>query len=330
MTDPSFPDDGSLTRILAVSEPHGEPAATVKLAADLAAGFGAALSALAVDHPAIRQLAKVAGLSQDAVAAEIRRTRLDALEALAAETAAAARPDCAVRLGKPFLEIVQHVLAGRHDLVVKTAEPLNGLHRHLLASTDQHLLRKCPAPVWLRRRGTSGRPTRVLAAVDVDPFDAAEPETAAALNRRIALLAGRIATWADADLHLLNVWDAPAEWLVRSFSDDGAGTTYAAQVEDHHWHGLLTVLEELRPALARLEGDRAAAAHPHLARGSARRQIPATVQSLGADLLVLGTVARTGVPGLLIGNTAEDVLNSVGVSVVAVKPPGYATPLGPA
>jgi len=41
----------------------------------------------------------------------------------------------------------------------------------------------------------------------------------------------------------------------------------------------------------------------------------------------MGTVARTGMPGLLIGNTAEGVLNEIDYSVLAVKPPGFVTPV---
>ncbi|MDZ7712715.1 MAG: universal stress protein [Rhodovibrio sp.] len=65
----------------------------------------------------------------------------------------------------------------------------------------------------------------------------------------------------------------------------------------------------------------------HVVRGNPRSAIPRMVGELGADLLVLGTVARTGVPGLIIGNTAEDVLNSVDIGIVAVKPPGYVSPV---
>ncbi len=46
-----------------------------------------------------------------------------------------------------------------------------------------------------------------------------------------------------------------------------------------------------------------------------------------ADLLVMGTVCRTGVPGFFIGNTAEDVLQQVDCSVLAVKPKGFVTPV---
>jgi nucleotide-binding universal stress UspA family protein len=48
---------------------------------------------------------------------------------------------------------------------------------------------------------------------------------------------------------------------------------------------------------------------------------------MGVDLLVIGTLVRTGIPGLIIGNTAEDVLNAVDCSVLTVKPPGYVSPL---
>jgi universal stress protein E len=45
------------------------------------------------------------------------------------------------------------------------------------------------------------------------------------------------------------------------------------------------------------------------------------------NLLVMGTIARTGLPGVLIGNTAEKVLDSVHCSVVAIKPAGFVSPL---
>jgi nucleotide-binding universal stress UspA family protein len=38
-------------------------------------------------------------------------------------------------------------------------------------------------------------------------------------------------------------------------------------------------------------------------------------------------VARTGIPGLIIGNTAESVLSKIDCSVLAVKPPNFITPV---
>jgi nucleotide-binding universal stress UspA family protein len=41
----------------------------------------------------------------------------------------------------------------------------------------------------------------------------------------------------------------------------------------------------------------------------------------------MGTVARTGVAGLFIGNTAEAILEQIECSVLAVKPEGFETPV---
>jgi nucleotide-binding universal stress UspA family protein len=37
----------------------------------------------------------------------------------------------------------------------------------------------------------------------------------------------------------------------------------------------------------------------------------------------MGTISRTGFPGVTIGNTAETILQSVTCSVLAVKPDGF-------
>ncbi|MGI9383250.1 MAG: universal stress protein, partial [Methyloligellaceae bacterium] len=55
--------------------------------------------------------------------------------------------------------------------------------------------------------------------------------------------------------------------------------------------------------------------------------LPAVAEKLHADLVVMGTVARAGIEGFLIGNTAESVLARLDCSVLAVKPPGFATPV---
>jgi nucleotide-binding universal stress UspA family protein len=41
----------------------------------------------------------------------------------------------------------------------------------------------------------------------------------------------------------------------------------------------------------------------------------------------MGTVARTGINGLLMGNTAEMILTQIDCSVLAVKPQGFVSPV---
>lgn len=47
----------------------------------------------------------------------------------------------------------------------------------------------------------------------------------------------------------------------------------------------------------------------------------------GVELVVMGTVARTGLPGFIIGDTAEKALTTVDCSVLAVKPDSFVSPV---
>ncbi|MDZ7686912.1 MAG: universal stress protein [Gammaproteobacteria bacterium] len=57
-----------------------------------------------------------------------------------------------------------------------------------------------------------------------------------------------------------------------------------------------------------------------VARNASSRRL---VDDKGVDLLVMGTLSRSGIPGMLIGNTAERVLNDVDCSVLTLKPKGF-------
>ena len=48
--------------------------------------------------------------------------------------------------------------------------------------------------------------------------------------------------------------------------------------------------------------------------------IPFTASKLNAVLTVIGTVARTGLSGALIGNTAEVILDTLDSDVLVLKP----------
>ena len=76
-----------------------------------------------------------------------------------------------------------------------------------------------------------------------------------------------------------------------------------------------------RHAVAELGGEL------HLVEGPAGEVLPELVRRLDINLIVMGTVARTGLSGLIMGNTAETILNSVGCSVLTVKPDGFVSPV---
>ena len=65
-----------------------------------------------------------------------------------------------------------------------------------------------------------------------------------------------------------------------------------------------------------------------LRKGEAADVIAAAVDEVNPSTIVMGTLARSGIPGYFIGNTAERVLVDVNRSVLAVKPDGFTTPVG--
>jgi nucleotide-binding universal stress UspA family protein len=122
------------------------------------------------------------------------------------------------------------------------------------------------------------------------------------------------------------------EALPRGTPFPGPGSTQA----DLHASGI-GALRERRDALvapwqgrievvtARLEADALDYRKPvqHLPKGWPRDQIPALAERIGANLAVLGTVARGGIPGLLMHNTAEILRHRLSCSVLALKPAGF-------
>jgi len=235
-----------------------------------------------------------------------------------------------ILVGTPFLEIVKEVLRNERDLVIKMAEDLDWLDRWF-GSNDMHLLRKCPCPVWLIKSHGTQKYKRILAAVDVDDDHSPEVlEAEKALNRQILEMASSMALADSADLHIVHVWDAIDEDLFSAFSmehvDEDKIKGYVEANRRRHTGNLNSLIsyvvrEGMGGALKYLKPQK------HLLRGSARKEIPLLAKDINADLIVMGTVARTGISGFFIGNTAEMILNQINCSVLAIKPPGFVTPV---
>ncbi len=251
------------------------------------------------------------------VTESIREQRLDELAVLTApHTDAGTAVSTDVIIGTPFIEVIRAVDRNGYDLLVKTARPPAGLTANIFGSADTHLLRKCPCPVWIDRPG-SAHPYRTLLAA-VDPMDPRQDE----FNRLVMDLATSLAAREQAALHVVHAWRLYGEATLR----DGRGRIPRSELED-----LLAATEqdhrEALDRLARPYGLTAAGRNVHLIKGEAAAVIAKEASDKGADLIVMGTVGRTGVPGLFIGNTAEDVLKATRTAVLAVKPPGFISPV---
>jgi universal stress protein E len=235
-----------------------------------------------------------------------------------------------VLTGVPFLEIIYEVLRNECDLVIKIPEHQDWLDR-LFGSDDMHLLRKCPCPVWLIKSQAPESYKRILAAVDVDEaYPVAKAESQRELNGQIIKMASSLALAESADLHIVHVWDAIGESSLRNSAfmrrPEEEVNEYVEQTRQQHTDSLNVLLHDV----ANEQGSEVLGylkPQTHLMKGWARQVIPALAQQIEADLVVMGTVARTGIPGFIMGNTAETILNQIDCSVLAIKPPGFVTPV---
>jgi len=261
--------------------------------------------------------------------AAIANSHSQELETLVAPYRKQVQIETKLLIGIPFLEIIREVLRNGRDLLIKIPEHQAWMDR-LFGSEDLHLLRKCPCPVWLIKSQASKAYRRILAAVDVD--DAYRPQelgSRRALSRQILEMASSLALAEFADLHIVHVWDAEGESAMRSAFMRTPEEEVIAYVESERQQHAKS-LDVLLNAVANGESGNALAylkPQEHLVKGWAREEIPVLAKQIEADLVVMGTVARTGVPGFIIGNTAETILNQLDCSVLAIKPPGFVTPV---
>lgn len=315
-----------LQRILYVSEPSTAQDAAVARAVSLAQNNQAQLSVVEVvrEVPAGIGMPPGGPISADLTAARVAERR-QALDSLVAPYRELVDLDVDVLVGRRFIEVIRTVLRKFYDLVIKPAENPNWFDR-IFGADDMHLLRECPCPLWLLKPGEKPEYKCILAAVD---FDRAELESEdEMLSRQILHMASSLALSEHADLHIVHVWDAPTAEYASMWAEDPEAVKRT--IIEGEYIQQKARMDHLTFELRKRIGDEAYAylsPRVHMPRGRPEKEIPALANQLTADLVVMGTVGRTGIPGFFIGNTAEAVLYQLQSAVLAIKPQGFVSPV---
>ena len=205
------------------------------------------------------------------------------------------------------------------DLVVKLADPCGPLARNQLTGNDLALLRKCPVPVLMMasREQLPDFIGKILVAVDVgDP----DPE-AVELNCTLLLNGLYLSSQEQAQLHIVSVWGLPVEH--HALQHLGEEELYELQETTH-----LRYQKKLDEALKDAGIDKSRPdIHCHLLKGQPAQEIQRLANEVNVDVIVMGTLGHHS-HGILMGNTAENIINNVYCSILAVKPEGFISPLG--
>jgi len=217
--------------------------------------------------------------------------------------------------GSAFPAIMQHVALHRNGLLVKVTQHVNLIHQVFFGHLDRQLIRKCPCPVWVENPAVWSKRGRVLAAVDPSPYalDSEQEAVRNALNVKVLERAISVAQAFQAELHVVHAWQFGLEAKLHGhieFSENLIEECIES-VRLEHKHALS---ELIAPYLGSITST-------HMLKGNAGEQISRLADEESIDLIVMGTLCRTGISGMLIGNTAETVLDQVSCSVIALKPP---------
>lgn len=229
------------------------------------------------------------------------------------------RADFKLLEGRAGTALVDEVLAGGHDLVIReAARDLVAPRREPSGAVNLELVRRCPCSVLLVGHGGEARPPRIAAAVNTSMGgDDADPST----STRIAEMASLMADLEGGTVTLLHAWDVFAEGMVRGLASPDGYTDYVTAARQRAADDF--------SRFARSLGGRLSGVSAELRRGEPEDVIPAFVVAEGIDLVVMGTAARRGITGFLIGNTAERVIARLPCSVLVVKPGGSPTTARP-
>jgi universal stress protein E len=293
-----------------------QPETAVSRATKLALENKARLTLMDVVKPLPRALGMMTEVAkpdelEKLVASDHRRKLLD----MAADFSdSGISPDVVVAIGDPATEITRQVVNNDHDLVVKMADGYSAAGS-LFGSIAKSLLRLCPCPVWILKPEIHGKFDQVLAAIDVE----SEDKSHADLNRNILELAYSIALRDHAQLHVVAAWQL---WMEDSMRRHAGANALDSIRRDHEVKVHRALDELLQTPFADAHDIRV-----HLQHGSPASVIRSVADEIEADLLVMGTVCRTGVAGFLIGNTAETVIAHATCSLLALKPDRFISPI---
>jgi universal stress protein E len=193
--------------------------------------------------------------------------------------------------------------------IVKGTQYHTTAERSIFVDTDWQLIRSCPYPLWLVKPHEIREKPVIVAAVDPTHSH----DKPGALDQVIIDSANTIAGASGGEVHLLHTYHrliGVGREATRTFKPiELPVEELSRKVQEEH--------RKLLDALAR-END-IDDEHVHQLPGDTREILPMFARTHGADLVVMGALARWGLKRAIIGSTAERVLDHLPCDILIVR-----------
>jgi universal stress protein E len=221
-----------------------------------------------------------------------------------------------IRWGKEYVTITKEVLKNPYDLVMLTARDRSQIAKVVFECPSRDMFLHCPCPLWIFKGKEHCKTKRVVAALGGE----GEHVECDGLNEKILRTAATVAQGFGSELHVIH---AMPLYGGKGIKKGGGLRT-----------DLVDAMERLREDIAKqcepIMRDYKVKLDPsriHLLVGKPAEVISEFAGSERINLVVMGTAARTGVPGLIHANAAEAVLQQVDCGLLADKPDDFVSPV---
>jgi nucleotide-binding universal stress UspA family protein len=249
------------------------------------------------------------------------------MEHFEAEPEVAGRISFVLKFGNPVVEIIREALRANHDLVIKAATGNKNLKDRLFGNIAVKLLRKCPVPVLILKPSDALSFHKILAPVDPEkPAEASETNNLSEnpISKKILDIAVFMARLENSQLDILHCWYLPGETQLSSGR---------ARIETEKIEKMKQMAEKIhtqRVISLAAKFDLSGIEHSVIVqKGDPGHMIIDYAEKNKIDLIVMGTIGRSGLSGLLVGNTAETIIEKANCSVLTLKPEHYKSPINP-
>jgi universal stress protein E len=299
--------------LVAIKDPRAKSHPAVAKAAAIAAMLDAQIQLFhAIDVPIYPDLGAVEGLRLPQTERRQKESNRQLLEAIAMPLRRRGLSvSTAVEWDFPLHEAVIRAAESFDANLIIAADHTTTHHvPWLLRYTDWELLRASPTPVLLVKSPRPYRHPVILAALD--PTHAfAKP---AALDNEILRFSATLADALDGTVHAVHGYvPVPASLPPTVLSNSSELEKTLAAAERAAFVALAEVAEPLGISKARL----------HVMGRHPTDAIEEVAKETGSQIVALGSLSRSGLDRILIGNTAEALIDRLQCDILLVKPPTF-------
>ncbi|MEJ2086027.1 MAG: universal stress protein [Acidobacteriota bacterium] len=208
-----------------------------------------------------------------------------------------------LRLGVASQVILQTAADLGSDLIVVGTRGLAGLKHLLLGSTAERVVQQAPCPVLTVHPGDIDQHRRIRRILVPTDFS----EDASSIHEAALTLLGELQP--DAGIILLHVYHLPYEYT--AYGAIPTSLDYFKDVEGAAEDRLAELAQPLR--------ERGVTVETMAKEGYPPEIIVDEAENAGADLIAMGTHGRSGLAHLLLGSTAERVVQHAKCPVLTVR-----------